>query len=277
MLLPLLLKYKLAVVSCIMTSQQFVRIIEYIKENRPIEVRKGYCWSEIKIAKASIKTRTKMIRDVINHGIHMLYYVHLCYTRELYSKVSKYRNSVGESWPIACSKARVMKHYHNITTSHYNWAVQTLKKTCEKWFKHTSLVSFHRKYVNYIHDFCDVFAVNIKKMMTVPKYVTSDGIGIGIMCVLDEPDDNHDVVHAMKCIIQDTNVSVFEFLIMDLNLTHLPILNHEKLIVERFKKLEPMVRDRCKTLNVMYKTHLIFKKVNSNFTEDCTNHILKYC
>jgi len=82
---------------------------------------------------------------------------------------------------------------------------------------------------------------------------------------------------ALRYTIPKTNISVFEFLFMDLNLTHLPILNQEELMVEEFKELEQLIRGRCKKLKEIYDTHLIFNEKRSNFPEDCTNHILKYC
>jgi len=85
------------------------------------------------------------------------------------------------------------------------------------------------------------------------------------------------VLDAMEWILPNTDISVFEFLIMDLNLIHLPILNHEELMVEEFKELEHLIRGRCKKLKEIYDTHLIFNEKRSNFPEDCTNHILKYC
>jgi len=88
-----------------------------------------------------------------------------------------------------------------------------------------------------------------------------------------------DIYKCVRYIIPNTDISLFEFLFMDQDLTHIPILNHEELMVEKFKKLEHLIRDRCKKLKEIYDIHLIFneKCPNFPFPENCTNHILKYC
>jgi len=49
--------------------------------------------------------------------------------------------------------------------------------------------------------------------------------------------DSTYIVHKLVSYIIP-NISIFEFLFVDLNLTHFPILNREELMVKKFRELE---------------------------------------
>ena len=188
--------------------------------------------------------------------------------------------------PVMCSKARVMKQCSKIILYYYSVMINTitkLRKTSTDELKKCDcgILCIGVIITNFkasVHDHVYHIYTDMSNQL-YRKYISADGIPFGIMHVMsiDSAVIIHDITKSTEFIIPNSDITVFEFLFMDLNLTHLPILNQEELMVENNREIGHLIRGRCKKLKEIYDTHLIFNEKYPNFPEDCTNHILKYC
>jgi len=235
----------------------------YIETHKPEKpTKKGKYWNpaEIDIALLIGIDPYTLISDIIDCNRYLIYNI---YSREIYrlSTMLRCYNSMN---PCVCSIARVMKRcskiimdYHNSTIIGVAGLRKTLSdnlKECGCYIPRLSniIAQFQIDINRYVHS----ISWNMCSQLHF-KYTTCDNMIFGQMLVVSEllrQDDSHDVYLSKDYIIPNTDITVFEFMFMDLNKTHLPILNYEELMVERFKTLEHIIRDRCKKLNDISKS-----------------------
>jgi len=178
---------------------------------------------------------------------------------------------------IIRSKIRIMKQFYNYIMKYYTWASTDIYNMYTLYMNEYDKYDMYKcmNYMDIIYsDFCQKnysSDINDERSIFYNIYIRNSNYPF----LLDYLDIS--LVYTMECIIPDTDISVFEFLFLNLTMIHLPILNHEELMVEKCNKIEHLIRGRCKKLKEVYEIHLIFNEKCPNFPEDCTNHILKYC
>jgi len=218
---------------------------------------------------------SELIENVIGDILavrYTMYKEYEYYIEYMFDKLTKPDKwYLGKNLRVIWSHIRIIKQCNKIALRCYRNAVHEFNSVVERVLLRKKIdrkpLWNNMPYVN-----------NLKKILHVRTLPDWDN---GILCDIIVDTDNFSVTHflhrSLRHIIPITDITIFEFLIMDLNLIHLPILNHEELMVEEFKELEHLIRGRCKKLKEIYDTHLIFNEKYPNFPEDCTNHILKYC
>jgi len=260
----------------------FSSVYEYHKQNQPIPVT---IQTGLHVEGTTCEPG-KVIGYIVDKGKYILYNTYSTCTKLISDRLDMYKEPtfVANLDPHKmASHARIIKQSSKIAIQCYRDMVLKLDEENQK-----ILISIPRD-----EEVDKVYHLGVGYLLTVVpevlrelrkslfhRYTTSDGFTFGIINGVD--------VHLGDCkccfacelvnyLIPNTSITLFEFLFMDMNLTHLSILNYEELMVEKFKNIELIIRDRCKTLNKIYDTHLIFNEKRSNFPEDCTNHILKFC
>ena len=224
-----------------------------------------------------ISSSEKVIR-VIFRKRRFMYQIYSIYTKYILYKLNRHK-IMHDS--IQRTHFRVIKQCIKIAIQCYRNVVHEFNSTVEKLLNSDDQANEFNNILNNLEkslgDVVNRFQENIKKMMF--RYYVIPGCYFGILdgVIADINSPTHYISRSLQHIIPMTDISVFEFLIMDLYLIHLPILNHEELMVENNRELEHLIRGRCKKLKEIYDTHLIFNEKYPNFPEDCTNHILKYC
>jgi len=232
---------------------------------------------------ASLEKGEDPLRFVFDIVDYYKVHIYTSCTNKMDEILSHYKGEINVDLTCVRSRARVMKQCSKIVVYYYNIMINVLTKYLDEIMSNPeghnlNFAVIYRFLTDVNAHLYDIIGSMVTKLYC--KYTTDDRMRFGPMLMLIDAEElfkNHDMYVCRNFIIPDTDITVFEFLFMDLNLTNLPILNHEELIVEKFKKLEHLIRDRCKKLKKMYDIHLIFNEKRFNFPEDCTNHILEYC
>jgi len=227
----------------------------------------------------SSSEQIEVIRIIFNIRFRM-YNVYIQYMRHIHGKLIKLNNwyCSGKNLRFIRSHIRIVKQSNKIALQCYCDIVHLFNNNVEQVLSSR----IKKKILNLEKTLLNILCIlgkNLKESLSYRYAVPGWDIGIldGVTVNIDNIYATYFVHRSLRYIIPTTDITVFEFLFMDLNLTHLPILNHEELMVEEFKELEHLIRGRCKKLKEIYDTHLILNEKHSNFPEDCTNHILKYC
>jgi len=257
-------------------------VLDYIGRINPTKPPKGNLYEVQELVDAITQEGVPtllIIRNLINHGYYGIWEICSWELNKLSGILKIIEGNLATS-----SKTRVIKLCATITIRYYRAMKDILHKSytliCEKLkicggstVSDCALVNILRLDVlTHVR----LFSTNLHRLLYT-EYTTSDNIPFGlnniIMAVVENPDR---LAESMEFIIPNTDITIFEFLFMDLNLTHLPILNHEELMVEKFDNLKHLIIDRCKKLNEIYNIHLVFNEVRPGFLEECTNNILKF-
>ena len=261
---------------------------DYYKQNQPTPVEwENYRAGDIntfvfdpeldKIFKSLCISSPELIEEVISiiFDVRVDMYA---YYREYLEYIACKLDQINNWWRLG-KNLRVIRSHIRIVKQSNKTALQCYRNVLREF--NNILGSNTGEFLGIEKSLRNIYSIFRGKLINVLLYrYFVPGWDIGILDGVITDIDNcatHFVHRSLRYIIPTTDITVFEFLFMDLNLTHLPILNHEELMVEEFKELEHLIRGRCKKLKEIYDTHLILNEKHSNFPEDCTNHILKYC
>jgi len=192
----------------------------------------------------------KIIRD----GKYKLYEIYNEWSEALVGVLNGMKNAFnGKLDPkVICSRSRMIKQCSKIIREHYDNMLSMYDEECISKRKLLSSPSgaYIIGYIVAYTDRClEKFDNDIKQSLCL-RYRSSInphgfqfGIWDGIVDINDDSD--HDICVSMRYIIPNTDITVFEFLFMDFDPTHLPILNHEELMVKKFKTLKHLIEERC--------------------------------
>jgi len=257
-------------------------VFEFIKENPISDLGEpGRYWFESNVKFLNgCRSWLNLIDDTYKYVLNRMCVIRNMMMYEISKQLDRYKTQQEKclrACPRVCSKIRILYWYSkNIVKAHtrHMWILNDEYMNAKEIAEKDRLL--FKSGMRVLYSMQDVVIMFSKEI--VFNHITScDDTYADFRDVIsgryNGSGSRHVIFDAMEYVIPGTGNSVFEFLIMDLNLTHLPILNHEELMVEKFKKLDHLIRDRCKKLNEIYDIHLMFKKVNSNFPEDCTNHV----
>ena len=261
--------------------------VKHIKPEKPIKGGSSY-WNPNDIIRALTAggDPCTLISDIVDWFRRYIYETVSTKIDLLMKRLIIYKDyNLVENVDVVTSKARMIKRCIQVLVYYHNVGINILTRLQKSVLDNLEECKADISYIGIIIsrfrvDVRNLIADNLSIMneQLYRKYVSSTNRWFGMLTSMLHVEVNtYDICTCREFIIPDTNISVFEFLFMDLNLTHLPILNHEELMIEEFKTLERLIIDKCNKLYGIYEIHLIFNKKRSNFPEDCTNYILEYC
>jgi len=244
-------------------------VYEYHKYNQPQILTDNFYVSgdELETLETLIDTFEKFVYS----GKCRLYNVYMTYSKRLFDKLDTYKNFTFNDKTdsqVIRSRARIIKQCSKIIREHYDNMLNIYDKECickRKMIEGASReVMLHAisSIASYGMAYIDEFMERTKLLVT-SRYKSSDGTSFGLLDGIININDYvpHDICVSMRYIIPNTDITVFEFLFMDFDPTHLPILNHEELMVKKFKTLKHLIEERC----------VILKSICQYNNDDITN------
>jgi len=262
-------------------------VLEYNEKNRTVVPREwGHYWSdssiysELTTSQDMRETWARIIGDTYNYVLRQMDDINNLFIDDISVQLVDYKERLNKclrNCSVICSKIRVLKHISKSVHKSHNCSADDLSNSyrdAEKWLTSDCLdITAGLCVLQDMQYVVEIFS----RRLSFGEYVICDNIYVETLDLVkgSQRYPRHVVFDAMEFIIPGTNISVFEFLIMNLDLNHLPILNHEELIIVKFKKLEHLIRDKCRTLDKIRTVHLAINEKCPNFPVECTNHILK--
>jgi len=239
-------------------------VYDYHKTNQPPAVPRSIfsCYDYVHELNVNIP---ELIEQITGVGKYNLYKIYCKLSTMLSNKLDEYiKNRFDDklNQQVICSRARLIKQCSEIIKNRYDYAISKCNKEfiCKrKTFENgSSNVLDIIEYLLHYADACVVGFRNEMHLLLRCRYKSSSHFPFGLLdgIDIDNYDSENDIAASMGYIIPNTDITVFEFLFMDFDPTHLPILDHEKLMIEKFKTLEYVIKEQCMRLNTIYNDNI---------------------